>query len=184
MIDAAHFETTEILKNGMTVKIRAIRTDDKKRVAEAFRNLEAESIYTRFFHAKKALTDADLKAATEVDFDQVVALVVTIDESEKEVIIGGGRYVTFADSSPSAVAEVAFLVEEDYHRQGIAGRLLNHLAVIARERGIKRFIAEVLPANTAMLAVFARCGFPMTKHITDGVMEVSMSLETVTVPEA
>ncbi len=44
MIDAARIEKAETLKNGMTVKVRSIRTDDKKRVVEAFQNLEAESI--------------------------------------------------------------------------------------------------------------------------------------------
>ena len=55
------------------------------------------------------------------------------------------------------------MVEEDYHGLGVAGRLLHHLALIARERAIDRFEAEVLPENRAMLAVFARSGLPMTE---------------------
>ncbi len=123
------------------------------------------------------MTDADLKAATEVDFQNVVALVVTTAEGTKEVIIGGGRYVVMLDSSSLPSAEVAFLVEEDFHGQGIAGRLLKHLAGIAREKGIKRLVAEVLPGNKAMLTVFARSGFPMKKHLEVGVMQISLLLE-------
>ena len=57
-------------------------------------------------------------------------------------------------------AEVALSVEEDYHGQGIATRILNHLVRIAREKGVDQFEAEVLPGNTSMLAVFSRIGLP------------------------
>ncbi|MBI5062125.1 MAG: GNAT family N-acetyltransferase [Desulfatitalea sp.] len=176
MIDAAKFKRIETLKNGSQATVRAIRTDDKHRLSEAFRNLEAESVYTRFFSHKKTLTDSELKAATEVDFEEVVALVVTLGEGPDEVIIGAGRYVLMLTPDRLRTAEVAFTVEEDFHRQGIAGRLLRHLAEIAREKGVRRFHAEVLPGNTAMLSVFARSGFPMEKRLEDGTVSVSLSL--------
>jgi hypothetical protein len=89
MLDAASYDENEVLKNGIAVRIRAVRADDKGRISGTFRNLEAESIYTRFFDHKKALTEAELKAVTEVDFDAVVALVVTI-EVAGAILIGPG----------------------------------------------------------------------------------------------
>ena len=77
MIDVRNYSAEETLKNGTAVRIRCVRADDKKRISEAFRNLETESIYKRFFQYKKALTDEELKAATEVDFENEVALMVT-----------------------------------------------------------------------------------------------------------
>ena len=59
----------EKLKDGTVVTIRAIRPDDKDRIVDAFKNLEAESVYTRFFRHKSTLTDGELKAVTEVDFE-------------------------------------------------------------------------------------------------------------------
>ena len=176
MIDAANFEAIETLKNGTAVRIRSIRADDKHRLSEAFRNLEPESIYTRFFHHKKALTDADLKAATEVDFENTVALVVTVGEGEGEVIIGAARYVCLGAEKPPRSAEVAFAVEEDYHRQGIAGRLLRHLSGIAREKGLSRLEAEVLAENKSMIRVFERSGLPVKRKFEGGTMHVTMSL--------
>ena len=176
MIDAANFESIETLKNGTVVKVRSVRADDKGRFSEAFRNLEAESIYTRFFHHKKTLTDADLKAATEIDFENVVALVVTVGEGEEEVIIGGARYVCLGAEKPPRSAEVAFNVEEDYHRQWIAGRLLRHLAGIAREKGLSRLEAEVLAENQAMIRVFERSGLPTKSRFEGGTVHVTMSL--------
>jgi RimJ/RimL family protein N-acetyltransferase len=67
-------------------------------------------------------------------------------------------------------------VEEDYHGQGIASRILGHLVRIAREKGVSQFEADVLPGNKAMLAVFARSGLPMKKNLEADAFHVSLSL--------
>jgi GNAT superfamily N-acetyltransferase len=176
MIDAAKYDTTATLRSGMEVKVRSIRPDDKKRLTDAFKNLDPESIYTRFFHHKKILTEEELKSATELDFENAVALVVTIGEGAHETIIGAGRYVVIDETGKLRSAEVAFTVEEDYHRQGIARILMQHLASIAREKGLSYFVAEVLPENRGMLTVFSRSGLPMkTEHGGDAV-HVTLSL--------
>ena len=176
MIDAANYDEIGTLKNGMRARIRSIRPDDKNRLATAFKNLDPESIYTRFFHHKKTLTEEELKSATELDFENVVALVVTVGEGEHETIIGAGRYVVIEETGKLRSAEVAFTVEEDYHRQGMARILLQHLASIARVKGLSRFVAEVLPENKGMLTVFSRSGLPMkTEHGGDAV-HVALSL--------
>jgi RimJ/RimL family protein N-acetyltransferase len=176
MMDVRSYCREETLKNGTAVRIRGVRADDKKRISEAFRNLENESIYKRFFQYKKALTDKELKAATEVDFENEVALMVTIGEKETETIIGAGRFVAFDAAGAQRSAEVAFMVEEDYQGLGIAGITLRHLAGIAKDKGIAQFHAEVLQENRGMLAVFKRSGFPMKQQSAEGVVHVTMSL--------
>ena len=176
MLDAAKYDKTTTLRSGMEVKVRSIRPDDKNRLVTAFKNLDPESIYTRFFYHKKMLTEEELKSATEIDFESAVALVVTTGEGEHETIIGAGRYAVIDGTGRLRSAEVAFTVEEDYHRQGIARILLQHLASIAREKGISCFVAEVLPENRGMLTVFSRSGLHMkTEHGRDAV-HVTMSL--------
>jgi len=130
----------------------------------------------RFMHHKKALTDTDLKAATEVDFNDTVALVVTVGEQERETIIAGGRYLMFGDAGNQPGAEVAFTVEEEYHGRGIAGHLLRHLVLIAQEKGVSRFEADLLPRNRAMLVVFSRSGLPMTTQQEPGNIHVTLAL--------
>ena len=176
MGDSRNHYAVEQLKNGLAVTVRAIRPDDKDRITNAFRNLERESVYTRFFGFKRELTKEDLKTATEVDFENVVALVVTITEGQVETIIGSGRYVAIEGPGGRRSAEVAFTVEEDYHGLGIASRILRHLTAIARDKGIVAFEAEVLPENKAMLAVFARCGLAMSQSREDGVVHVMLQL--------
>lgn len=176
MLNPATYDESVTLKSGLKIRIRAVRPDDKGRILEAFRNLEAESIYTRFFQAKKTLTDAELKAATEIDFENVVGLVATIGPEGSETIIGAGRYAAFETADGLRSAEVSFTVEEDYHGNGIASRLLQDLAAIARAKNVSQFMAEVLAQNHAMVKVFARSGLPMQKTYEDDLVHVTLAL--------
>jgi GNAT superfamily N-acetyltransferase len=170
------YHAVEHLKNGMSITVRAIRPEDKDKINEAFRNLEQESIYTRFFAHKRALSEEDLKVITEVDFENVVALVVSRTEGPVETIIAAGRYVTYDTAEKPCHAEVAFTVEEDFHGLGIASRILKHLTGIARNKGVAAFEAEVLSENKAMLNVFSRSGLPMKQSREDGVVHVTLQL--------
>lgn len=156
------------LRDGTEAAIRPIRPDDKERLRTAFLGLEPASIQTRFFHAKKDLSDEELRKLTELDPAREAALVVTIGER----IIAVGRYVACGDGC----AEVAFTVEEDFHGQGIASRLLQDLAGIAREHGLARFEAFVLPENHAMLDVFEHSGFAMKRKYEDGAVRLTLDL--------
>jgi GNAT superfamily N-acetyltransferase len=174
MIDARNYSVTETLRNGLEVRIRAARPDDSDLLIEAFHKLDPESIYLRFFGPKKEFSPADVKRFREADFINRVILLCTVQEAGREIPIASGTYVR----TPDASAEVAFIVEEDYHRLGIARRLLTHLGKIAADAGVRTFVAEVLPQNTAMLGVFGRCGWPMTTHSADGVIHITLDLES------
>jgi len=176
-MDPASYDEHITLKNGIEARLRAVRSDDKGRILEAFNNLEPESIYTRFFSVKKSLTDDELHRITEVDFKDVVGLVVTIGPEDNETIIGAGRYAAFEATDGQRSAEVSFTVEEDYQGNGIAGLLLRRLASMARRNGVKRFEAEVLPQNHAMLTVFAHSGLSPNHTYEDGCIYVTMPLK-------
>jgi RimJ/RimL family protein N-acetyltransferase len=177
MVQAQQFNSVEQLKSGLTATIRAVRPDDKELINEAFKNLEPETIYTRYFQHKTQLSEADLRWATELDFESDVALVVTIENEGKEIVIGGSRYSVLKTTEGAAKsAEIAFTVEEDFQGQGIASRLLRHMINSARQQGIASFEAEVLPGNTSMLTVFKRSGLPLARSLEDGTIHLTMTL--------
>jgi RimJ/RimL family protein N-acetyltransferase len=173
MTDARQYRESEILRNGLEVCIRTARPDDVDRVVAAFHELDAESVYLRFFGQKKELSAAELQRLREADFDARVILLCTVVRDGREIVVGSASYARVGGNA----AEVAFVVEEDYHRLGIAGRLLRHLGRIAGAAGIRTFVAEVLPYNTGMLAVFERCGWPMTAERADGTLHVTLTLD-------
>lgn len=174
--DAQGYIRAETLKSGLTVTIRSLRADDREKVAAAIRQLDRESIYTRLFSYRSELTEAGLDRIMTIDPEREAALLVTIGAGADEVVIGSGRYVAGGAAGAERSAEVAFMVEEDYHGLGIAGRLLAHLAEIAREQGISTFVAEVLAENRAMVSVFARSGFPMQQRRDGGVIHITLAL--------
>jgi RimJ/RimL family protein N-acetyltransferase len=174
--DPRDYQVTSELRNGTAVTIRHVRADDRDRMARAFRNLERDTVYTRFFRYVSDVTEAQLTRATQTDPDREVALVVTTGVGAEESIIAGGRYISSKTAEGKRIAEVAFIVEEDFQGLGIATRLLRHLAEIARQQQVVSFEAEVLAENAAMLRAFARSGLTMKQRREGDVVHVELSL--------
>lgn len=176
MTHARDYSVSDVLKDGTRVTIRALRPGDRSRFVDAFRLLEMDSIYTRFFNQRSDLSDDEIDRAVNVDFVSEVALIVTTEAARGEIIIASGRYIASGMTGAKRSAEVAFVVEEDYQGRGIASRLLAHLAILARVQGFAQFEADVLSENRAMLAVFSRGGFPMEQRRERGVIHVTLAL--------
>ncbi len=174
--DIVNYTAVEQLRD-RTATIRAIKPEDKGLLIEAFKGLEAGSIYTRFFGPRKEPTERELIQATEIDFARDVALVACVREDARERIIGVGRYTGLGPDPPSA-AEVAFVVEEDYHGQGVASILFKHLLLIARDQGISRFEADVLHGNRRMLRVFERTGLLVKTRSSSDSIHITIFLKS------
>jgi GNAT superfamily N-acetyltransferase len=170
------YAATETLRDGTSVTVRALRADDRERMARAIRGLERESVYLRLFSYRDELTEAGLERVMRFDPDAEVVLVATVGAGDAETIVGSGRYVVADRAATPRTAEIAFVVEEDYQGQGLGGCLLRHLAAVARAQGIAAFAAEVLAGNPGMLRVFARAGLPMTTRREGGVVHVELAL--------
>ena len=175
MADPRDLHVAATLRNGKPVTIRHVRPDDRDRFARAFRSLERESVYTRFFRYIAEQTEAQLTRATQPDPAREVALVVTTGAGDDEAIIAGGRYIV-QDVGGRRTAEIAFMVEEDYQGLGLAGRILRHLVEIGRQQQVACFEAEVLSGNASMLRVFARSGLPMKQRREGDVVHIELSL--------
>jgi RimJ/RimL family protein N-acetyltransferase len=175
-IDPRNYRAKEVLGDGTEITVRAIRSDVRASILEAFKTLDREAVYRRFFSPKKELSDTELKGLTEVDFANVVALVATANTGEGEALIGGGRYAVDEPESPRS-AELAFLTAEAYRGRGLAGLLLKHLKKLAADAGLERFEAEVLAQNQPMLAVFNRSGLPMRQKREGSTVHVTLLLD-------
>ena len=169
------YSVEELLRDGGSIHVRAIRPDDRERLVEHFERLSARSVYFRFFGAKRRLTDTELDLFTRVDLVERAALVATLRERGGEHIIGVGRYAVVP--GPRRSAEVAFAVADEHQGRGIGTILLEHLLRLARTNGITEFQADVLGENNRMLEVFAASGLVVTKSIEAGVIHLSFPIE-------
>ncbi len=161
--------STVVLGNGDTVFIRPLTTDDRPALADFHRRQSQESIYRRFFSPKPELSEKELLHFTDVDMIDRAALAV---ESHDEFI----AWASYERWPGRNEAEAAFMVGDEHQGAGIATLLLEHLAAIARSNGIERFTAEVLGDNRAMLAVFAKAGWPLQRRFDSGVVDLDWEL--------
>ncbi len=165
----SQWASTVVLGNGDTVFIRPLTPDDRPALAAFHKRQSAESIYRRFFSPKPELNEKELLHFTDVDMVDRAALVV---ESHDEFI----AWASYERWPGRNEAEAAFMVDDAHQGAGIATLLLEHLAAIARSNGIERFTAEVLGDNRAMLAVFAKAGWPLQRRFDSGVVDLDWEL--------
>jgi acyl-CoA synthetase (NDP forming)/RimJ/RimL family protein N-acetyltransferase len=165
----AHWEADVVLSDGATAHLRPIRPDDAQRLVAFYGRVSDESKYFRFFVPYPKLSDADVRRFTNVDYDSRVALILLTGQD----MIAVARY----ERIDSVQAEVAFLVEDAHQGRGVGTVLLEHLAQVARECGVGRFIAEVLPQNHKMITVFSEAGYTLSSRIDDGVVHVEFEIE-------
>jgi GNAT superfamily N-acetyltransferase len=169
MPDAASYSATDQMRDGRVIEIRALKPTDEADMVAAVERIGAQSLYRRFMGAKRGFSDKERAFFLNVDFVNHVALVAVVKEQDRASIIAGGRFIV----EKPGTAEVAFAVVDDYQGQGIGASLLRHLAILARQIGLKEFTAEVLPDNTPMLKVFERSGLKFTsRRSADGVHAV------------
>ncbi|MET9385971.1 GNAT family N-acetyltransferase [Streptomyces sp. NPDC002928] len=174
----AHWEADVVLRDGGTARIRPITVDDADRLVSFYEQVSDESKYYRFFAPYPRLSAKDVHRFTHHDFVDRVGLAAMVGGE----FIATVRYDRIgADgmpaSAPADEAEVAFLVQDAHQGRGVASALLEHIAAVARERGVSRFAAEVLPANSKMIKVFTDAGYTQKRSFEDGVVRLEFDLE-------
>jgi acyl-CoA synthetase (NDP forming)/RimJ/RimL family protein N-acetyltransferase len=165
----SHWEADVVLRDGGTAHLRPVRPDDADRLRRFYARLSDETIYFRFFSLVRELSQRDIERFTVVDHHDRVALIATIADE----MVGVVRY----ERLDADTAEVAFTIEDAHQGRGIGSVFLEHVAAAARERGISRFVADVLPANNKMLHVFEEAGYVVDHKFDDGVARLSFDLE-------
>jgi GNAT superfamily N-acetyltransferase len=172
MLEAAKYSAVETTRDGRRLEIRALTPRDQAGLSTAVDRSSAQSLYTRFFGAKRSFSDREVDFFLNVDFANHVALVAVVEESGHAAIVAGGRYIV----QQSGAAEIAFVVIDDYQKQGIGVALLRHLAILGRGAGVKEFTAEVLPENIPMLKTFEKSGLKMSTKREQGTVHVTLQL--------
>jgi RimJ/RimL family protein N-acetyltransferase len=173
MADIASLSVVEPLRNGTEVEIRALRPSDRDALVDAARRTSDQSLYRRFFGVRREFSDQEVAGFVEVDFIHHVALVAVMHTGGREIIVAGARYIVVRPG----VAEFACTVVDEFQGQGIASALLRQLVQAARAAGLTELIAEVMPANSAMLRVLERSGLRRHMRREDDVVHVTLQLD-------
>jgi RimJ/RimL family protein N-acetyltransferase len=149
--------------------VRPIRREDATTLVAFHEGLSRQSQYLRFFTVHPHLSPAELQRFTRVDYHERLALVVEVDGE----LVAVGRYDRIDGTSD---AEVAFVVADPYQCHGLGAVLLHRLVEVAAARGITGFVAEVMPENQRMRAVFGESGFDIRTAFDQNVVTVTFPI--------
>ncbi|MEK7217195.1 MAG: GNAT family N-acetyltransferase, partial [Chloroflexota bacterium] len=168
-------EADVALRDGATISIRPVRPSDEAALTAFFRGLSEDSRALRF---NSGAVDFAAVARREcnVDYRRQFGLVATLGPSGP---VAGQAYYSAIDGER---AEVAFAVADQFQGQGLGTLLLGQLAEAAQDAGIGAFVAQVLPRNHRMLAVFRDSGLPIEVASHPG--ELQVTFPTSLTPEA
>ena len=125
--------------------------------AEAFEELSAESRHLRFFTAVRELPPNVLARLSDVDGVQNAAIIAFdagahLPDHPEGKPVGVARWMANTEGPP----ELSVTVIDEYQGCGVGSRLMDALLVLARKRGVRRIIADVLRENVAMRALINR----------------------------
>jgi acetyl coenzyme A synthetase (ADP forming)-like protein len=163
----AQREVDIALRDGTTLHVRPVRPDDELRLRDFLERLSPEDRVMRFFSAGTNVAAAARDAA-DVDYEDRYGIVAV--GGDGETVLAHGCFVRTSGRE----AEVAFAVDGSLRGEGVATAMLAHLADAAREAGIDRITAVVLPQNRAMLDVFRESGLHPEVRVDHGDVQVSM----------
>lgn len=133
------------LRDGRRELVRSPCREDAGALLAFLSRLSPQSRQLRFFSVACDLEEAAAWAASADGIDHIGL-----------IALEGERIVAHAACSRlyGLRGEVAVEVDEDHRHLGLASQLLRRLAQEAERKGIRHLIAEVLPDNHEMLAVF------------------------------
>ena len=166
---------THLIKGDIEIRFRAIRPSDEEGMRHLFYRFSDESVYYRYFHSVSSMPHAKMQEYVNVDWNQTMSIVGLVGEEGKGRIIAEARYIKIPGSP---FAEMVFVVDEKYQRFGIASFLYEMLIRLAKEKGVKGFMAEVLFSNFGIMKVFRKGGLPVKASLESGVYHLVIPFST------
>ncbi len=160
-------ETMKTFKNDLNIKIRPIKPSDEDMMRRLFYKFSDESRYFRYFYRVSIMPHKEMQKYVNVDYENILSIVAVVEKDRTERIIAEARYAYYKLEDSY---EMAFISDEEYQGRGIATFMMNYLMAIAKKRGIRELMANVLPENEKMLKVFKKSSIEAKTSVEDGVI--------------
>jgi acetyltransferase len=165
------------LKDGTAVTIRPIRPEDEPLMVKFHQTLSERSVRLRYFHPLKLgqrVAHERLIRVTFNDYDREIALIAERREGrEGPEILGVGR---LSKTHGAHEAEFAILISDAWQGRGLGTELLKRLLQIARDEGLDRVTASILPDNLEMQRVCEKLGFRLERMMDEALVKAEIGL--------
>ena len=169
-----NLETVSQTLTGLPVIFRPVKINDEPLLKEFFYSVSESSLYKRFISPIVKMPHQRLQEFVVIDYTRDMVILAVLKQDEKEVIVGIGQFLSQEHQN---MAEVAFLVRDDYQAQGIGTELLKYLTYLAKRQGLEGFTAEVVMENTAMLHLFEKMDFDINKKFESNAYKLTMKFK-------
>ena len=171
----ADIAETYTARDDRQFRFRAIRPSDEEGMRHLFYRFSEKMVYYRYFQTVRSMPHAKMQAYVNVDWNQVMSIVGLVGEEGKGRIIAEARYIKIPGNP---FAEVVFVVDENYQHLGVATFLYRMLIRLAKERGVRGFVAEVLYSNIGgIMKVFKKGDLPVKAHLEGGVYHLEITFD-------
>jgi len=166
-------ERYDTLHNGTQIFFRPVKPTDEPALSQMLYSLSRKSVRTRYMTHTMTFPHKDVQQLTNIDYRQDIAIVGTVPGALGERIVAISQY--FLDPKTQS-AEVAFIVQDEWQKKGMGTFLLDYITGIAKQRGVKRFYAKVLPVNKPMLTIFHNSGYKVNTEFDGEVYNIAYDL--------
>lgn len=160
-----------VFKGGVKVRFRPARPSDETAMRYLFYRISKEAVHSRFFFPISIMPHQKMQTYVNIDYSTDISVVALLGEPKHETIIAEARFAKLDDEE---FGDLAFIVDESYHGLGIASYMYGMLIQLAKGRGLKGFVAEILEHNKAMLRVFEKGEFKVFSRLDDGLFKLAI----------
>jgi RimJ/RimL family protein N-acetyltransferase len=150
-----------VLKDGSRVILRPMAKEDREKLLEFFRNLDAKAVsFLRNDVRDPTVID---RWVNHIDYNRVFPLVAEADGR----IVGDVTLHMRKVGWKRHVGNVRVVVANDYQNRGLGTLLINEIVELAWEFGLEKLVAEVHLQALGAIAVFKKAGFSIKAVFED-----------------
>jgi ribosomal protein S18 acetylase RimI-like enzyme len=172
----SHLVQALTLRDGASLTVRPICSDDHGLESDFIRRLSPRSGYQRLLSPRK-LTRREIERLVNIDYARELALIAlaVVDNQVRQV--GVARYAPEPDGLSH---DFAIVVADEWQGRGLGEALLRSLVSAAANAGVQRLTGLTLAENHAMRGLARRLGFEIEGEPGDAtVVRLRMALSGV-----
>jgi acetyltransferase len=162
------------MRDGREVLVRPIAPEDEPLLIAMHAGHSEQTIRRRYFSLLRTLSHESLVRLCHLDYEREMALVAEHRGAAGPHILGESRYHGRPETGE---AEFALVVDDAAQRQGLGRHLMERLIGVARARGVRRLVGQVLAENGPMLDLMRKLGFHPEPSPDPGVVAVALDLD-------
>lgn len=164
LIDRSRCTENVRLRDGKTLCVRLVASDDAEALQRYFRQLSARSRYNRFLGAISELPASQLDHFVSAGENGRFTVTAAMMVDDRERIVGEARYGFEAETGNF---EFGISIDDRWQGQGIGSALLRNLECRAAAMSAHRVFGDTLRSNEAMIALARKSGYAFTRHPDD-----------------